>query len=292
MWTCKFCNISFNFNKPQQKSNHLGICDVRLKLISDILTDEFLMKEYIDAGKSTPQIAEETGFSITTIVKSLARHDIQIRTNSHSKKMKQYKKRIEETNLQKYGAINPLSAGTQPFATRNETVISKYGVDNVFQHPAIIKSSIKKKQKKWATEGHTSLGRKQSESTKLKIKEAHKKLWADPNKRKKARLKTIARLTAQGGQMSPFYNSEACDIIDEYGKRNGFNFQHAKNGGEYHIKELGYWVDGYDKERNVVIEYLERHHLRQIDKDRGRKQEIIEHLDCKFIEIKEWETQK
>jgi very-short-patch-repair endonuclease len=59
------------------------------------------------------------------------------------------------------------------------------------------------------------------------------------------------------------------------------------NGGEYYIEELGYWVDGYDETNNVVIEYNEKHHKRQISKDEKRKNEIIEFLKCKFIEI--WE---
>ena len=63
--------------------------------------------------------------------------------------------------------------------------------------------------------------------------------------------------------------------------------QHALNGGEYHIKELGYWVDGYDVEKNVVIEYHEKHHYlpKQNEKDKKRQKEIIETLKCKFIII-------
>jgi hypothetical protein len=38
----------------------------------------------------------------------------------------------------------------------------------------------------------------------------------------------------------PNFNPQACKIIEEYGKMNGYNFQHALNGGEFHIKELGY----------------------------------------------------
>jgi len=39
----------------------------------------------------------------------------------------------------------------------------------------------------------------------------------------------------------------------------------------------------------VVIEYYENAHKRRVDKDERRKQEIIEYLGCKFIELKEWE---
>jgi hypothetical protein len=87
----------------------------------------------------------------------------------------------------------------------------------------------------------------------------------------------------------PNFNPKACQLIEDYGKEHGYNFQHALNGGEYHIKELGYWVDGYDKEKNVVIEYMEKSHLssKKKEKDLKRKEEIISLLKCKFIEI--WE---
>jgi hypothetical protein len=101
------------------------------------------------------------------------------------------------------------------------------------------------------------------------------------------RIQTIKRIEILKGKISPNYNPIACKIIDEYGKKNGYNFQHAENGGEYHIKELGYWVDGYDKEKNVVIEYYENKHNRYKERDEKRKQEIKKLLKCKFIEIKE-----
>ena len=110
------------------------------------------------------------------------------------------------------------------------------------------------------------------------------------DQRKKRRIAHINRiLTAQtnGYQKTPCYNTTACKVIDEYGQQHGYSFQHAENGGEYHIKDLGYWVDGYDKEQNVVIEYYENYHKRTTERDERRKQEIIEYLGCEFIELTE-----
>jgi len=61
------------------------------------------------------------------------------------------------------------------------------------------------------------------------------------------------------------------------------------NGGEFYIKELGYWLDGYDKENNVVYEFDEKYHdnQKQKQKDMLRQQDIINHLKCKFIRIKD-----
>lgn len=88
-----------------------------------------------------------------------------------------------------------------------------------------------------------------------------------------------------GNQVIPSYNPIACKLIDEYGNANGYNFQHAMNGGEYHIKELGYFVDGYDKDKNIVLEYQEKRHNYTTEKDLRRKKEIIEFLKCRFIEM-------
>jgi hypothetical protein len=98
-----------------------------------------------------------------------------------------------------------------------------------------------------------------------------------------------ARLNLVGKTISPSFNPVACKIIDEYALKNGYKFQHALNGGEYHIKDLGYWVDGYDAEKNTVVEFYEKEHgrtPRQI-KDRRRQKEIIDFLKCSFIIIHE-----
>lgn len=101
------------------------------------------------------------------------------------------------------------------------------------------------------------------------------------------RLRRIKEIKNKVGQIMPNFNPVACKLIDEYGKQHGYNFQHALNGGEFHIKELGYFVDGYDKEKNVVIEYYEQHHKKKLVKDKIRKKEIKKYLKCEFIEL--WE---
>jgi hypothetical protein len=89
--------------------------------------------------------------------------------------------------------------------------------------------------------------------------------------------------------MRPAFNPDACKAIDDYGESNGYKFQHALNGGEYHIEELGYWVDGYDAKKNVVIEYYENNHWHRKNKrkDIDRYNEIVHHLGCKLIILRE-----
>ena len=136
----------------------------------------------------------------------------------------------------------------------------------------------------------TLSGRKLSEERRRKISESLKgekhpmygKFHSKESKRK-MRLSRIEELEQKHGQLIPNYNPNACKLIEEYGKKHGYNFQHAENGGEFHIKELGYWIDGYDAEQNVVIEVDELHHKYQIEKDQRRQKEIEEHLGCQFI---------
>lgn len=52
---------------------------------------------------------------------------------------------------------------------------------------------------------------------------------------------------------------------------------------------LRYWVDGYDINKNVVIEFDEIHHnkKKQKFKDMNRQNNIINHLNCSFIRLDE-----
>lgn len=44
--------------------------------------------------------------------------------------------------------------------------------------------------------------------------------------------------------------------------------------------------NGYDEDKNVVIEYYEKSHKNQKERDERRKEEIIDFLGCEFIELK------
>ncbi len=85
----------------------------------------------------------------------------------------------------------------------------------------------------------------------------------------------------------PAYNVDSIRIIEEYGKKHGYYFQHAENGGEVQI--LTYFVDGYDVMRNVVLEVDEPNHYlngRLKEKDLQRQWKIMRHKQCTFIRIR------
>jgi hypothetical protein len=88
----------------------------------------------------------------------------------------------------------------------------------------------------------------------------------------------------------PNYNKESIKYIEEFGRKNGYNFQHAENGGEVMViskQGNAYYLDGYDKKNNFVVEYYEKFHKRQQEYDKIRQQESTERLGCDFHII--WE---
>jgi len=237
---CKYCGKELKINGKLSMSGHIRNCSSYKKWRDVVFNYNMLYTEYVVNGKSALQIANENGWSSSTIIhKQLKRVGINIRNVKESHKMDLYKERIESTNMERYGAINPLSKGTIPFVKRNDTVKVKYGVDNIFQAEHI-KDAIRKT-------------------------DAYKELF-------------------------PNYNRNSIPIIEQYGKEYGYNFQHAENGGEHYVDGLGFYLDGYDKEKNVAIEIDESFHFTKDGKlrkkDITRQQKIETKLGCKFIRIK------
>ena len=107
-------------------------------------------------------------------------------------------------------------------------------------------------------------------------------------KNKLRELRTAA-LKGENGHMN--YSLKACQYIDKLNKERNWNLQHALNGGE--LTCLGYWLDGYDKERNIVFEYDEPKHYIDCENnilreyDIKRQVAIIDKLHCKFYRYNE-----
>jgi hypothetical protein len=237
---CKYCKKEIQIVGKNSMNGHITSCKGYTQWRDTTFNYDFLYEEYIVKGKSGLQIANENGWNSSTIInKQLKRLNIPVRGVRQSHYMDGYRTRIEKTNLKKFGAVNPLCKGTSAYKKRNNTVKTRYGVSNVFQH-----SEVKDKIRKSG---------------------AFKFLF-------------------------PNYNVNAIPIIEEYGKKYGYNFQHAENGGEYFVKGLGYYLDGYDVQNNVVIEIDEMHHFNKDgslkQRDVIRQKKIEELLGCKFIRVK------
>jgi len=99
----------------------------------------------------------------------------------------------------------------------------------------------------------------------------------------KQRLNSLERMDIH----KIFFNKNACKYFDWLNMYNGWNGQHAMNGGEKEV--LGYFVDYYEPKLNLVIEWDEKYHNtpKQTRKDKIRENEIIKFLNCNFYRIDE-----
>ena len=124
----------------------------------------------------------------------------------------------------------------------------------------------------------TMLGRKLSEETKKKIGESSIGRIVSDTTKEKQRAAVVNRIKKYGIRVRNF-NPRACEFIDKINKERGWNLQHALNGGEYSF--LGYFVDVYDKEKNIVFEYDEKVHsqLKRKEKDIIRQNRIFNALN-------------
>ena len=109
--------------------------------------------------------------------------------------------------------------------------------------------------------------------------------------KEKIRQSTIKNLELLIPGFRARYNKDACKYIDLLNIKNNWNLIHAENGGEKFI--CGYFVDGYDEEKNIVFEYDESRHyidpynniLKQ--KDIDRQNYIISNTGCEFYRYNE-----
>ena len=117
------------------------------------------------------------------------------------------------------------------------------------------------------------VGRKHTEETKDKIR------------------KSATNYFVEHLNVKPRYNKTACLFIDKLNEKYNLNLIHAENGGEKYV--LGYFVDGYDEKNNIVFEYDEKRHYKDVynnilkQKDIDRQNAIIEELGCRFIRYNE-----
>lgn len=127
---------------------------------------------------------------------------------------------------------------------------------------------------------------KETDERMLKTSETVKSThWSKTDKRdeicKKIRIDALERVIKHG-----FTNigKNEVKLLDEQEKLNNCKIER-----QYPIRKLGYTVDGYDKENNIVYEVYEGRHYneKQIPKDLKRQQEIEEYLKCKFVIIKD-----
>lgn len=110
--------------------------------------------------------------------------------------------------------------------------------------------------------------------------------------KRKLRYKAKEYIEQLKGPVKCSYSKKGCKLMDQLNIKNNWNLQHAENGGEFFVD--GYWVDGYDKNLNIVFEYDEPKHYKDpinnilFDKDIERQNNIIKILNCDFWRYNEY----
>lgn len=112
------------------------------------------------------------------------------------------------------------------------------------------------------------------------------------NTKEKMRKSAFKYLQDMKDVKCPRYNKKSIMYIDFLNEQYHWNLQHAENGGEIEI--CGYFVDGYDKNQNIVFEYDEPNHYKDVEhsilkeKDLEREKKIIEKTGCTFYRYNEY----
>jgi len=235
---------------------------------------DILYKLYVVEKKSIRVISDELGYTTFIIHKNLKNYGIN-RSKSDAQKLKCKREGVHNTIDLDIKLLKKL------YINENKTTYEVADIMNCSQSK--IYNTLKKlginRSVSEVMVGNTPWNKgkigvqKHSEETKIKIR--------------LATLNRIKETKLNGGQPYPAYNINSIKYIEKYGKENNYIFQHAENGGEHYIDNLGYWVDGYDNENNVVLEFDESYHNKQKEKDSIRQIQIINHLKCKFIRINE-----
>jgi hypothetical protein len=213
----------------------------------------------------------------------------------------------------KSGEFIPNMTGAHSLASRKKMSLTRKGKKLSEEHKKKISDGVSNSEKHRMSItpernkkiSDSNKGKKFSDETRKKMKENHTNISGDKNPfygkthtaktKKKLRIAAIKRKNIaieNGFQFLPAYNKKGCLFFNKLMENdNNIKICHAENGGEYHIKELGYWVDGYDKENNVVYEWDEDHHFNSKGelklKDINREKEIKEFLKCEFIRIRQ-----
>lgn len=131
-----------------------------------------------------------------------------------------------------------------------------------------------------------------SDETRKKMSESSKgrRRKQSNEERKMRRLKMSDRFK-NFDKWHPNFNLKACDYFEKFDKENNTSGRYAKNGGEFYIKELGYWVDYINHDLKLIIEWdEEKHYINNIldEKDKIRQQEIQKlYFDYEFRRIRE-----
>lgn len=185
----------------------------------------------------------------------------------HFSQTNDFKEKTRKTNLSKYGT---------EFASQNkeiqektkQTNLERYGVESALQNKDIRAKINKTILDRYGVENIT-MNKKYSEKAINTMIERYGEIWIN---------------------YAPKYNINSIIYLDLLSKELNLPILHALNGGEK--KFIRYWIDGYIEKYNICIEWDEKQHNYNKEKDLKRDFFLKEKFGCTIIRIVEKEFLK
>jgi hypothetical protein len=107
---------------------------------------------------------------------------------------------------------------------------------------------------------------------------------------RRMRIRRINEITDKNGFCFPNFNPKSVEYFKLLEKDRGWNGCYVGKNKEYLIEGLGYFVDYYEPNLNIVVEYDEQRHYvhdQLKEKDVKRMNEIKNYLHCRFLRYNE-----
>jgi endogenous inhibitor of DNA gyrase (YacG/DUF329 family) len=123
-------------------------------------------------------------------------------------------------------------------------------------------------------------GRKASLETRQTLRVAHLGIKQSEESKRKKRVSLLKYIENHKGKPFAFTGKHEKQLLDLQEQKDN-----CKILRQYHLKDLGYIVDGYCKETNTVYEVYEPYHDKTIFRDLDRETEICNKLSSDFIII-------
>lgn len=185
--------------------------------------------------------------------------------------------------------------GIQKSHRKGKSLEEEYGVEKAKEIKMKLSSSHKGQR--------TSLGRRLSYEQKTKISNTLKEKYKNSEikvvgsyskeyinspegrlQRRLLRIRQIEKQKSNGLPIHPTIGRNETTILDKIEEE-----KNIKIIRQYKI--LGYFLDGYDKENNIVYEVDEEHHFDEEgnlnQRDIRRQYEIVGYLGCQFVRVKD-----
>jgi hypothetical protein len=126
------CKCGKEFKTQGQCLGHQGRCLIHRNAIEQLLSEEFLYKEYIVEKHSIPELSQQTGVSIATIHRRLVKLGIN-RSIEESCTVSNKQTKSRNTQIAKYGSPHNFCKSHPSRIKWQERLKEQEGITNVFQ---------------------------------------------------------------------------------------------------------------------------------------------------------------